>query len=245
MRFVPYLSCIAMVALLFSACKQNDSTSIIKSAAPVTTDSIIGTYSGDFNGSPIAITLRYVSGKHVSGYNMHKGLKRNMAGTMELEGKQLHFHLSEPGTNKYDGVFDFLLDTTSWKGNGTWQAMHLNNGTVSFTLKKQFLEDAEWSWGVFRDTLGNYLMLKRDKSCEYSYVADDSTSKGQAVVVTGTFKFEKDSIIVIDWQPNEIFPSRKSVFPIIKRYEKDDPDRERPPLKNIYILGKEFSEFYD
>src|SRR5688572_14078880 len=72
---------------------------------PVNPDKVEGTYIGDFKGSPIAITLNYVSDKHVTGYNVHKGLTRNVSGTIEAKEDGLHLQLSEPGNNPYDGVF--------------------------------------------------------------------------------------------------------------------------------------------
>ena len=122
----------AVYSILFScllaSCnnhKTAESSAVVQSKTLVTLPSppeqLKGTYIGDFKGSPIAITLNYVSGTHASGYNVHKGLTRNISGTIEPASSGfLRLQLSEPGNNQYDGKFDLLVDTAKLVGKGTW-----------------------------------------------------------------------------------------------------------------------------
>ncbi|RYF81976.1 MAG: hypothetical protein EON98_11770, partial [Chitinophagaceae bacterium] len=141
-------------------------------ALPVSPAKVKGTYIGDFKGSPIAITLNYVSDNHASGYNVHKGLTRNISGMIEATEKGLHLELTEPGNNQYDGKFDLIIDTTNWTGKGTWKPFKKGE-EASFSFKKQETASEEDQYGTtFTDSLQNYITLKPDGSCTYTYLTD-------------------------------------------------------------------------
>ena len=107
---------------------------------PIAPEKLKGTYTGDFKGSPIAITLNYISDTHVSGYNVHKGLTRNVTGTIEPTPFGLHLVLNEPGNNQFDGKFDFVIDTTNWLAKGKWTPIKKGEET-SFELKKKIIKN--------------------------------------------------------------------------------------------------------
>ena len=206
---------------------------------PIAPDKVKGTYTGDFNGSPISITLNYVSHNHASGYNVHKGLTRNISGTIEAAADGLHLQLSEPGNNQYDGKFELVIDTAKWTGKGTWKPLKKGED-ASFTFKKQapLKEDAQYGMTLM-DTLGNYITLKPDGSCLYSYLAD-TTETGQQLTVRGNYTKEK-AVVTVYWQKNEVFP-QKSVFKLIEARPYKDEDYVERSLKGE---GKLFTEMYD
>jgi hypothetical protein len=84
------------------------------------TQQFIGEYVGNFGDGHIVITISYIQGKNASGYNLHKGLRRNIKGTVTEENGKYRFRMEEPGDNKYDGVFNFWLNPTDFKGKGIW-----------------------------------------------------------------------------------------------------------------------------
>lgn len=84
------------------------------------TQQFIGEYVGNFGDGHIVIALSYIQGKNTSGYNLHKGLRRNIKGTVTEENGNYRFRMEEPGDHKYDGVFDFLLNPSDFTGKGTW-----------------------------------------------------------------------------------------------------------------------------
>src|SRR4051794_15914073 len=94
------ISLFAMISLLISCNnKTEEQTVAVKGKTLVTLpespEKVRGAYIGDFKGSPIAITLNYVSDTHASGYNVHKGLTRNITGPIEATENGLHLLLSE------------------------------------------------------------------------------------------------------------------------------------------------------
>ena len=93
-----------VIGVFLASCnnKVDDTPAIVKGKTlvmlPVSPAKVKGTYTGDFKGSPISITLNYVSDNHASGYNIHKGLTRNVSGSIEAASSGLHLLLSEPAT---------------------------------------------------------------------------------------------------------------------------------------------------
>src|SRR5690349_17627130 len=111
---------LAATALYIFSCQEapREEAPLVKAqtlvALPLPPEKIKGIYSGSFKGSPISLVLNFVSHRHASGYNVHKGLTRNLSGTVEFRSGRLHLSLAEPGNNIYDGQFDLEIDTARW-----------------------------------------------------------------------------------------------------------------------------------
>jgi hypothetical protein len=189
---------------------------------PLSPEKIRGTYTGDFKGSPIALTFRYISANNISGYNTHKGLKRNISGSIVSSGNKLHVQVSEPGTNQYDGHFDLWIDTTTWSGKGVWKPKEKGDD-VSFTFKKEVTDDGVYNelYSMFTDSASNIMQIKSNGTCVYSYLID---STNQQQTVQGNFKLRKDSTLEVFWQKNTVFPKGKSVFRL--QQVRTNPDEE-------------------
>lgn len=229
-------ACYLAVVLCFAmACTSNKAAyknvvkrdSLLLYELPVNADSLTDFYRGDFKGAPISVTLEYIAGKRVCGYNIHKGLRRNMSGTIMLDGGRLHLIMEEPGTNMYDGVFDMWLDTTTHQLEGKWKPLSGSKevGATSFKLARN---DHETEFVYYKDSTGAGLTLEPDGSCEFTYTINDSTEAVQQLTVKGTFKHSADrKTVTCYWQPNEVLPSRTSVFTFFtKRDEENDADIE-------------------
>lgn len=223
------------IALCFDmACQSNKAAyknvvkrdSLLLYELPVNPDSLTTCYRGDFKGTPISVSLDYISGKRVCGYNVHKGLRRNMSGTIMLDGGRLHLVMQEPGTNMYDGVFDMWLDTTTHKMEGQWKPLsgkEVNAATFSLTRNNGYDD-----YGYYVDTLGTELTLGEAGVCSYTYMVNDSTAAAQQLTIKGSYKYSDDrKTITCYWQPNEVFPSRTSVFTVsVRRHEDAGYDEE-------------------
>ena len=97
-----------------------------------------GSYEGDFGGSGnIRITLLHVDERKANGYSLHKGLQRDMSGTVREDRGGHSFTLKEPGDNQYDGNFNFVIERSGTTLTGTWTPLNNNElKTISFTLQK-------------------------------------------------------------------------------------------------------------
>lgn len=237
-----YLIILIATASIIGSCKEAEPEKEVKVKGktlvmlPVSPERVKGTYIGEFKGSPIAITLNYVSNNHASGYNVHKGLTRNVSGTVEAKGSGLHLQLSEPGNNQYDGVFDLTIDTSKWTGKGHWKPFKKGD-EADFAFKKQATPKEEEQYGVtYMDSLQNYIVLKPDGSCTYSYLTD-TTRTGQQLTVRGNYTKEKGTVTVY-WQKNDVFP-QKSVF----KYTETKPYKDEEYVeRSLKGEGKQFTE---
>jgi len=123
---------IAGAVLLLSACGGKKNEPSVKPEDTVKTNStelfrtkydtekFLGEYMGTFGKNTLILDINYVNGNNVSGYNIVKGNRRNIKGTLEDKGNAFSFRLEEPGSDKYDGVFEFTIDTATLTASGKW-----------------------------------------------------------------------------------------------------------------------------
>lgn len=101
---------------------------------------IKGEYVGNFGKDELTINIEDLDldGGNVTGYDLVKENKRVLKGsaTKTNNPEEIKLKLSEPGDDKWDGVFDFVLNIENNVINGSWKS---NNGksTKEFTLNKK------------------------------------------------------------------------------------------------------------
>lgn len=208
-------------------------------------DTLKGMYIGEFGGSDIRIILNYVSSKNAIGYNIHKGLQRNLNGKVTRSGNSIKLVLNEPGDNKFDGIFtiDFIDEDEHPKG--IWEPNDKNLPKRNFRLEKLIVKEAKEGeinllnfsdyFNYLSDTVGNYQFMD-DGLCIFEYYpkTDYEERIEQLIKVNGSWSLNGQEV-TIEWQPNDIFPEEPMVFKIIKsEYEEltlKSKDRE---LWNYY-----------
>ncbi|MCB9198645.1 MAG: YARHG domain-containing protein [Flavobacteriales bacterium] len=72
---------------------------------------MLGHWIGDFGKNMINLTITKIDGNKVEGYSVCAGNFRKIEGTVDLTKKMPTFVMKEPGTNQYDGTFEFRYDT--------------------------------------------------------------------------------------------------------------------------------------
>jgi hypothetical protein len=194
-------------------------------------DTLRGIYVGDFGGSDIRIVLNYLNDTRAVGYNIHKGLQRNLLGTVKILENEVTLILEEPGDNQYDGVFTVSIDKRSFKMTGFWES---NTGQISkktFKLSKQRITQAEnIDWGTVEFTVNNFtdyfstvgdslgsINFYENGMAMYEYYPSDyaNQSKSQLVQVKGSWTVRGNEVTIL-WQENSVFPNRKSVLTIVR-----------------------------
>lgn len=191
-------------------------------------DTLKGIYIGDFGGSDIRIILNYVSKTNAVGYNIHKGLQRNLSGKVKRSGDSVTVYMAEPGDHEFDGVFELLFIGENPTPKGTWKS---NSGIISpkkFKLnrvvpatdfnwsdnEKVTLENFHYFFGEASDTLGDY-SFKSDGLVVFSYYPggywsdeeedEAARSKKQMTEILGTWSL-KGKYVTISWSQNRVFP---------------------------------------
>lgn len=190
-------------------------------------DTLRGLYMGDFGGSPIRIVLNYVSSSNVIGYNIHKGLQRNLSGKVNRSNDTITMILNEPGDHEYDGMFNLTFIGNDNKPNGYWEHSEGKFKKKSFNLEKQIApEKMDYDeinvhnfanfFGEVYDTLGSY-DFNNDGLVRFEYYpsTDSENRVEQLKEINGSWNLV-DSTLTIDWQPNKVFRSKQSIYTITR-----------------------------
>lgn len=190
-------------------------------------DTLSGMYMGDFGGSPIRISLNYVSASNAIGYDLHKGLQRNVTGTVSNDSNKIIMVLSEPGDNKYDGIFTLTFNGIDSKPNGVWTANNKDIPSQEFTLNKinydAAANDDEITLVNFTDkfnnmsdSIGEYNFMK-DGFVVLKYYPDENQEwdQQQYEEIKGSWDLNGDKV-TINWEPNAIFKGNRLDLTIYK-----------------------------
>jgi hypothetical protein len=188
-------------------------------------DALQGMYMGGFGGSDIRIILNYISKKNAIGYNIHKGLQRNITGKVTRSGDTVQIIMAEPGDNEYDGVFTINFIGIDDAPYGSWES---NSGKIArqeFKLKKIVRPKQNYDRSGAEVTVENFANIfyyMRDSIGEYSFKDDglvlleyydynsyedqEKRAMSQMTQLKGSWSL-KGEHVTINWEPNTIFPN--------------------------------------
>jgi hypothetical protein len=99
-------------------------------------------YTGDFAGDPIELSIIHIDDSSVKGESRHKGQVSEMSGKRKASEKGYIYHLKELGTSRFEGTFDFELDTSLNLIFGSWQLADTSgqHEAVLYTLKPKLTQ---------------------------------------------------------------------------------------------------------
>lgn len=223
------------LALILFACGQSPQQRVASPVADGRIDeslagAIQGQYIGQYSKGILRLTINYVSGNTVSGYDVHKGLRRNVNGQVQWKDNFLQFVLKEPGGNPYDGTFYLKLDPTRGKMTGNWiptdstkahaGELHLER----YTGKGGY--EVEESWvGELGD-----LSFQPDGTVTLEYHPTEDEN-AQLITVHGSYEHQGDTFR-IEWQRNSRTPVLKmKLISLPARPENDTTEYPGPHLK--------------
>lgn len=165
-----------------------------------------GTYYGHYSKGLLTLVINYISGNIASGYDLHKGLRRNLNGEVKQNGNRLDFVLKEPGGNPYDGTFIFSLDTLTLKIAGKWVP---SDSTKAYSGPLDLLRKVETEGDELYDWVGDLgdLSFANDGTCTLQYYPSKEDNS-QLKTVRGNYERIGDTVR-IDWQRNDRTPVLK------------------------------------
>ena len=209
-------------------------------------DTLKGIYTGDFAGSQIRIILNYISQSNAIGYNIHKGLQRNINGKVLKSEDTIYLTLSEPGDHEYDGIFNLAFIGEDQNPTGFWVCNNSEIKPKEFTLSKVIVPPFDFEeltsgnftnyFGFVSDSIGSY-SFEDDGFVAFEYypVIDDENRIEQLIEIRGTWSL-KDAILTIDWQENSLFTDKKESFEILQtEYQSYYLKNEDRTLDNYYF----------
>lgn len=223
--------------ILVAACSSESSTSTndqVEYVQPEITevddfnyDTLRGMYIGDFGGSDIRVIVNYISSSNAVGYNIHRGLQRNLNGSVARSGDSVTVLLAEPGDHEFDGVFELLFVGESDTPSGSWNPNDRHLERKTFKLKKiipdnVYEEDEEITIGNFArffsdcsDDIGDY-HFRSDGLVIFSYYPhSEYSNRNQLQEVQGTWSLEGIRLS-ISWEKNDVFPEAIMKYDIQK-----------------------------
>ena len=182
-----------------------------------------GIYRGEFGDGTISIILSYVSDSKAIGYNIHKGLQRNLNGHVFSSGDSIQIKLNEPGDHEYDGVFTLTKSKNNELVSANWTCNDEKIKSKKFELNKiQVAKKTDSKTYVvnmsnieyLNDTIGDY-HFRKDGMVVFKYYpeTDNSERVEQFVEIKGNWT-ENNNNLIIEWENNNLFKNKKEVFTI-------------------------------
>jgi hypothetical protein len=178
------------------------------------TDSLLGEYIGGFGNSTIIVSVNYINGKNASGYDIIKGNRRNIKGTIDNKGGYFEFNLAEPGGDPYDGDFKFKIDTATLTLEGTWAPFD----SVKIKPKKYKLNKRKFNHEELTGYIGFWYLndlsveFKADKTGEAKgHWWNEKSETSEEIDIPFSW-FEDKKAVAIEWGKNNIFLSTKMKF---------------------------------
>ena len=188
---------------------------------------LLGTWSGHRSKGLVTVVINYISGNTVSGYELHKGLRRNLNGQVEQKDGKFSFVLKDPGTSPFDGTFFFSLDTSKMKIAGQWMpgdSSKAHAGQLDLAcVGASMLEDNDDSW---EGDLGT-LVFHADGTCQLQYYPSEDPNS-QQIIVNGNYEQKVDTFF-IEWQYNKRVPVLRMKLVHYPYIESTDSTESVPP----------------
>lgn len=254
MKYIP-----ALLLLCFLSCKTKSTSNTLSTADSAANQKLFipayavnnfeGTYAGNLDQGLITIVLNYISGKNVSGYNLHKGLRRNINGSLQPDANGYKFILKEPGDNPFDGTFAFTIDTLKFSLNGVWTPNDtLKTRSKTLSLQKQpkkVTDNFDDQMGMWVPATGTFstdttLEFFTEGTCEYKFYATPGDSTSQVSLVKGNFILVKDTVL-IEWQKNSFTPAQK--MKLVKKTKKTKSNGNEYDEQQLIGNGWKFAKF--
>lgn len=227
------LSLILAAAFVCQSCgARPDGNVSAKDATPDTgpvmaaVNKVKATYRSDFGGSPIYVSINYTNGWQVGGFNVHKGLRRNLRGELSAAGEDWKVVLKEPGDHPYDGQFTLTFNHDFTKAKGSWAPMNSKELTAKKLDLERMGEDRGYENGavlyLYADEHAD-LSFNDDGSCDFNFypIQPDSSFAKQMTEIHGSWTQRGDKVLV-NWS-GELQPGKKSSeFELRYRYDTMD-----------------------
>jgi hypothetical protein len=160
-----------------------------------------GTYNGHFKQGLMTLVINYISDSIVSGYDVQKGLRRNVNGEVQQTGGTLNFILKEPGNRPLDGTFYLSMDAASRAITGKWVPQDSSKIHTGWLDLKKWDKDINGDYinGPWNGGLGTLNFNDDNGTCTLSY---------SDVTIWGNYERKADTLF-IEWEPNHHLPAQQ------------------------------------
>jgi len=136
-----------ILASLFCGCNASSSKADEKNTSkdPITVVSnaainLLGSYVGPFGDNKINLLITRIAGDTIDGRSVVGGNDRPFTGIIKSDGDKYNVSAKEPGDDKYDGIFNFTIDSKQpdvIAGNWAPLVAGAKPGAKDFTLQRR------------------------------------------------------------------------------------------------------------
>lgn len=199
---------------------------------------INGMYTGDFGDSFIHLHIEFINEHRVVGYNIFKGLQRNLSGKVTEHPDSWELTLAEAGDRPDDGVFTVFVSRNDYSLKGSWKANNPKIPEKSFQLEKIVREEEENDTEEIKITQNNFTgyfspvfsngyecYFKENGSVVLMYAPtdDEGNHQEQQVEARGSWRFisKKEPVLEVVWQKNTLLKKTKHKLKV--EYEEGYP----------------------
>lgn len=199
---------------------------------------ICGMYTGDFGNSFIHLHLVFINEHSVVGYNILKGLQRNISGKVKEHPDKWELTLAEAGDRPDDGVFTIFISRDDFNVQGNWKANNSKIPGKSFRLQKIIREEEKNDTDEIRITQYNftgyfspasymgyacYFYENGSVLLVYAPTDEEGNHIEQQVEARGSWRFiaKKEPVVEVAWQKNTLL--KKTQHKLKVEYEEGYP----------------------
>ncbi|MEP7237692.1 MAG: YARHG domain-containing protein [Ferruginibacter sp.] len=233
----PSLFLSVLMAGLFCSCNSSSGNKDVKNAgkdAPVAVSNpavnLLGSYVGPFGDNKITLLITRISGDSIEGRSVVGGNDRPYSGIVKLVNDKYTVSAKEPGDDKYDGVFNFTIDskqpdvvTGNWAPNVA--GAHL--GPKDFSLQRKAFR---YLMDVGEYPQASKRLLKEDDV--NNLMKEDLETMRNEIFARHGYCFKKKNL-------RELFEDKDWYIPNTVDVKKDLTDIEK---KNIALI-KHFEKY--
>jgi hypothetical protein len=214
-----------------------NSSNSIENSSFFNLDTLKGIYYGDIEEHPFRIVINYISNKHVIGYDVFKGLQRNIIGTFSEENDKIKIILNEPGDLQTDSKYEIEINKKDFNTIGKKFSIQSKKNITNFKLKKlnvsteweeenakdvNFYNNENFTYYFYsvEDSIGT-IDFNENGLCTYSEITkiNEEEYNEELNMIKGNWKI-KNGNLSIEWKENSFFPTL-SKFKLIKDPESD------------------------
>lgn len=193
----------------------------------------LGYWVGDFGDNMINIHLYEITAGNANGYSVCAGNFRPITGTFTNDKKaELVFEMTEPGDDKYDGKFEFTINTENMALSGKWTQFSDGKEKEYELKKREFTYDP---------SVGEYPEASQR---ELTYVdVEDKTELELGIMRNEIYARHGYSFKNMDYR--RYFEDTDWYMPLAVDVRDKLTDTEVKNIELIYEYESYFEEYYD
>lgn len=195
---------------------------------------IYGYWVGTFGKNKINIALAHISEDSIFGHSVCAGNFRAIKGTIEAaEPGKYKVMMQEPGDDKYDGEFNFVIDADSKELSGTWKPYKNTTSAKEYTLAKRIYN--------YDPDIGDY----PDASTRYLEVSDVVNMLPEEIEMVRNEIYARHGYSFTNMKMRRIFDNKDWYIPMGVDIREQLTDIEAVNIDLLYNYEDYYEEYYD